>query len=138
VEELGIAVVVLMLALIVWLTVLSIRNPIVAVADELASPRDPEDVQASAFAVLGAVAGTTLEQSAPGHLCVVLRRQPGWTLVLAVLLFPLGLLFLFIHDNLRLDVTVSAAPSGSAVRVSGRTRKRLAERVGAELEAATA
>jgi hypothetical protein len=55
--------------------------------------------------------------------------HPAWTIVLAVLLFPIGLVFLLIKSEDELIFNVGALDQGSRVTVSGKVGRKTRERV---------
>lgn len=87
-----------------------------------ASVVDPA-VQAS----LSAIGGVELVTTGPGRHILVLRRTPVWVVAPVVLLFPVGLVFLFVKDDLMLDITVHDGPHGAVLRVDGRSEEHVVE-----------
>ncbi|MFL6159710.1 MAG: hypothetical protein ACJ72D_26790 [Marmoricola sp.] len=59
---------------------------------------------------------------APDRAALVLRRAPVWTVLPALLLFPVGLLFLLYREDVALEVTPD--PGGAFAWLSGRTEAR--------------
>jgi hypothetical protein len=54
-----------------------------------------------------------------GAIVLSRRKHPVWTIVLAILLFPIGLLFLLIQEDETTSVQYSAGPGGVGYSVSG-------------------
>lgn len=85
---------------------------------------------------LGSTAQGTVAATAVGRISVVQRRTPGWTIVLAVLTLPLGLLFLLFKVEHRLAVMVTPDEhGGSRIDLIGSTRKRTLDALTAALVA---
>jgi hypothetical protein len=65
----------------------------------------------------------------PGRHVVVLRRTPAWVVVPVCLLFPVGLVFLLVREDVRLDVALFDGPHGGVARLSGHTERQVLERL---------
>lgn len=113
----------------------SVFNPILPVDDEIAVDRGPELVGPDVAALLGTARRIEFLMPGPGTYQLAYRTYPGWSIVLGIVLFPIGLLFVyFARERLVLTVTVVPRDSGSSVRVFGRAHKKLAESIGQALE----
>ena len=78
---------------------------------ELAVPAE----RAQAYAVGEAIpamarSGYSLELRGERHVSYVQRRRPGWTIAVAIILFPVGLVALLVRDTVR--VTIEIEPAG--------------------------
>src|SRR5439155_15524117 len=84
----------------------------------------PEDVR---FRLLGVAAtdGYALAGEVPNGFAVRRRRIPVWAIVLAVVFFPLGLLFLLVKADEVVAVAMDPTPDGTQVTVTGRASSRL-------------
>ena len=77
--------------------------------------------------LLGGLPSARLRAGGGATWTVVVGRAQWWTIVPAIVLFPLGLLFLLFREEADLVVTVRPAPAGgSVVRVLGTTRMSVA------------
>ena len=54
----------------------------------------------------------------------VRRYAPGWTMAVAILLFPIGLLALFAKNESTLFVNFETYGSGTLVKIAGNTSRR--------------
>jgi hypothetical protein len=64
--------------------------------------------------------GYELEERSDRRLAFVHRRRPGWTIAVAILLFPFGLLALAVRDTERIVIEFDAREGGgTAVLVHG-------------------
>jgi hypothetical protein len=98
-------------------------------AEVLDYDRPPADVDADLRAALAGIQGARVAALEPGHVRVILRRSPPWTLVVAVLAFPLGLLAALYREDVPLDVWVYTTPTGTQVQLSGKTEAHVLARV---------
>jgi hypothetical protein len=101
----------------------------VLAAEVLHADRPPAEVDAELRAALASVQGARVAPLEPGHVRVILRRSPVWTVLVAMLAFPVGLLALLYREDVPLDVWVHAAPGGTQVQLSGRTEAHVLTRV---------
>ena len=60
---------------------------------------------------------------------VILRRGPVWTVLVAMLLFPVGLVALLYREDVPLDVWIYSTPEGTQVQLNGRTEAHVLARV---------
>ena len=70
-----------------------------------------------------------------GAWTIEVSRAPWWTVIPAVALFPLGLLFLLFKERSTLDLLVRAGSDGSEIHLIGTTRQDLLEATRTALEA---
>ena len=86
--------------------------------------------------LLGDLPATDLHAGGPATWTVSVARAQSWSYLPAVLLFPMGLLFLLFRDTAALVVVVRPAADGAEVHLLGTTRLsvlRTLERALAEL-----
>ena len=76
------------------------------------------------FRELSEVRGLTLVEAHAGSYTLQRESRPGWAYVVAIFLFPLGLVFLLIKQEQRIQVSLSSHESGCRLRVVGRARRR--------------
>lgn len=86
-------------------------------------------VEPALVEALSAVEGVEHLAVAPGRDAVVIRRIPVWVIIPVFLMFPVGLVFLFVRESVRLDVALFDGPALAVVRLSGPTESRILERV---------
>jgi hypothetical protein len=101
----------------------------VLAAEVLVYDRPPAEVDGRLRSALAGLAGARVAPLEPGHVRVILRRSPPWTLVVAILAFPLGLIAALYREDVPLDVWVYATPGGTQVQLSGRTEAHVLQRV---------
>src|SRR5256885_5175296 len=53
------------------------------------------------------------------------RRIPVWAIVLAIILFPIGLLFLLVKDTEMVQITLNRVEGGTQVTIAGRASQPL-------------
>jgi hypothetical protein len=114
------------------------RNGAVHVNDSLRTPLPLEAAEQRVFESLGSVPGATMTQVAPRQYAVVCKKSYPWAILFAVLLFPIGLLFLLLRQELVLNVRLAGDGGGATVQVAGRTQLRIADVVGTSLQASLA
>lgn len=85
------------------------------------------------FRELSEVRGLTLVEAHAGSYTLENASRPMWVYVAAVLLFPVGLIFLLFKSEHRLQVSLSAHESGCRLRVVGRARRRDIDHVAASI-----
>jgi hypothetical protein len=78
--------------------------------------------------------GYQLRERAPDRLVFVRSRRPVWTIAVAVLLFPFGLLALLYTEEARITIDLQASSDGTLVAASG-VAPLAVRRAFAELEA---
>ena len=83
------------------------------------------DLERAILTKLTAMAGCRVITTGDGRISLTQRRTPGWTVVLAILTFPLGLLFLLfkVEHNLNVMITPDER-GGSRIDLIGVTRQR--------------
>ena len=116
-------VVVLLLAAIVLLALLG--GGTYDIADETIVPGiSVETADQVLFRELSDLRSLTLIESHAGSYTLARRSIYGAAVVAAVLLFPVGLVFLFFKQEHRVQVSVASHSGGCRVRVVGRARRR--------------
>lgn len=86
------------------------------------------------FRELSEVPGLPLVEAHAGSYTLARKSRPVWVFVVAVLLFPVGLIFLLVSDEHRVQVSLSAHPSGCRLRIVGHARRRDLDRIAQSLE----
>jgi hypothetical protein len=119
-----VAVAVFVLLMVGW------TNAPRSVADQtVVSGVSAEVADAALFHELAAVESLPVVESRDGTFLLHRRSRPAWTVVGAVLLFPVGLVFLLVTDDRRVQVSVTPHPDGCRLRVVGRARRGDIEQV---------
>lgn len=99
-------------------------------AEAIQVARPPEQIDAEVQAALAGIAGARLSTLEVGHLVVSIRRSPPWTILPALLAFPVGLVALLYREDVPLDVRLFRSESGgSTIALSGRTEAQVLTRV---------
>jgi hypothetical protein len=101
----------------------------VLAAEVMYSGRPPEKVDSELRAALASVQGARVAPLEPGHVRVILRRGPVWTVLVAMLAFPIGLVALLYREDVPLDVWIYSTDEGTQVLLSGRTEAHVLARV---------
>ncbi len=101
----------------------------VLAAEVLYAARPPAEIDAELRAALSSVQGARVAPLEPGHVRVILRRSPVWTVLVAMLAFPVGLAALLYREDVPLDVWVYSTPDGTQVQLTGRTEAHVLARV---------
>lgn len=117
------------MVIIVVLALLLLVMPSEArVDDEIVVPMPRETVQRRLFGPLGSLRASRLETASTGQWSVHSSYLPSWALVVAVLLFPVGLVvLLFARRRLVLHVRfLEEQGGGTRVQVAGRARRGVA------------
>jgi hypothetical protein len=125
----AIGVMVLLIALLLVLVRRMRTTKHVMVSEDLVIGGSAPEVEPAVVAALSSVEGAQHLAVAPGRHAVVIRRVPVWATVPIFLMFPVGLVFLFVRESVRLDVALFDGPAGAVVRLSGPTEHRTLERV---------
>ena len=84
----------------------------------------PEDVRFRLLPV-AATDGYTWAGEVPNGFAARRRRIPVWAIVLAVVFFPLGLLFLLVKADEVVTVAMDSVSGGTRVTITGRASSRL-------------
>ena len=63
--------------------------------------------------------GYDLETNEPSLLVLSRKHRPGWTIALAVFLFPVGLLALMYEDRTQLVISIDDTEEDTIVSISG-------------------
>lgn len=127
------AIATLVLVLLVGLMVVLVRRMKtthrVSAAEDVVIGGRAQDRETALVQALSSVAGTNYVNIAPGLHGVEIRRIPVWAIIPVFLLFPVGLVFLFVRESIRLDVALFDGPDGAVVRLFGPTEQLILERV---------
>ncbi len=126
--ELLVAVAVLLLGILVWRV--SGRAVWTRVDDHTTVTVTAAALEAPLTRLLSALPASQLRMGGPGTWTLVVHRASWWTVVPAVLLFPVGLLFFLFREEADLVVTVRSTRDGSEIRTVGTTRRSVAETLG--------
>jgi hypothetical protein len=86
------------------------------------------------FRELSEVRGLTLVETHAGSYTLARTSRSAWAYVAAVLLFPVGLVFLLMSHEHRVQVSLSAHPSGCRLRVVGQAQRRDIDHVAASIQ----
>lgn len=86
------------------------------------------------FRELSEVRGLPLVEAHAGTFTLARTSRSVWAYVAAIVLFPVGLVFLLFSHEDRLQVSVSAHPSGCRLRIVGQARRRDIDRVAASIQ----
>jgi hypothetical protein len=100
----------------------------VLAAELLHADRPPAEVDADLRAALAGLEGARVAALEAGHVRVIIRRSPVWTVLVAMVAFPVGLVALLYRADVPLDVWVYTTPGGTEVRFSGRTEAHVLAR----------
>lgn len=124
--DLGIAeLLVIALVFAVALVCFSRLHRWVAVVQRWHVPEEPVELEPALAATMAALSGGLAVTPRDGRIRLTQRRTPAWTVVLAVLTFPVGLLFLLVKVNETLVVLITPEQGGgSRVDIVGVTRSR--------------
>jgi hypothetical protein len=88
------------------------------------SPLAPVTLERRLLTTLTQVSTGRAASAGPGRLVLIERWTPAWAIVMAIVTFPLGLLFLLVKTERTLTVMVEPEPGGSRVDLVGATRSR--------------
>jgi hypothetical protein len=100
------------------------------VADETIVPGISwESADQVLFRELSEVRGLPLVEAHAGSYTLARTSRSAWAIAAAVLLFPVGLVFLLLSREDRVQVSLSAHSSGCRLRVVGHARRRDIDRV---------
>lgn len=117
-------VVVVLLAAIVLLALLP-GGGTYDIADETIVPGiSAETADQVLFRELSDLRSLTLVESHAGSFTLARSSSYGAAIVAAVLLFPVGLVFLLLKQEHRVQVSVASHPDGCRLRVVGQARRR--------------
>jgi hypothetical protein len=89
---------------------------------------DPAAVDAALRQALAGLAGARVAPMGPGAVEVVLRRSPAWTVLVAMIAFPVGLVALLYREDVPLAVRVYAVGAGTEVHLTGQTEAHVLAR----------
>ncbi len=88
------------------------------------SPLAPMTLERRLLSTLIEVSSGRAASAGPGRLVLIERWTPAWAIVMAIVTFPLGLLFLLFKTERTLNVMIESEPGGSRVDLVGATRSR--------------
>lgn len=88
------------------------------------SPLAPTTLERRLLSTLIEISSGRASSAGPGRLVLIERWTPAWAIVMAILTFPLGLLFLLFKTERTLTVMIESEPGGSRVDLVGATRSR--------------
>lgn len=113
----------------------ALRGAVVSVDDQLTTTATLDEVDQRLMTAAASLPGTDISSISPGQLSLSTTFTPSWVILLAVLLFPIGLVLLLIPRS-KLELHARAFQQGPQVRVqvAGRTRKRTALEFGQRLQ----
>ena len=115
----------LVLAMLVAIVLLALLPGTYNIADETIVPGiSVETADQVLFRELSDLPSLPLVESHAGSYILARRTIYGAAILAAVLLFPVGLVFLLFKQEHRLQVSVASHPDGCRVRVVGRARRR--------------
>lgn len=110
-------------------------NPITRVSDELVVGLPADQVERELASLLGSARRIDLRLVATRTHELSYVHYPGWTVAVALLTFPLGLVVLFLgRERLALTITVNSDGDRTDVRVFGEVHRKLALEVGRALQ----
>jgi hypothetical protein len=95
----------------------------------------PEDALLRIAAAVAGIREATARRDGPSRLLIREEWRPVWTYVVAVVLFPIGLLALMIKREATLAADASPTAEGTAVRLHGRGHEVVCDAVLAVLAA---
>jgi hypothetical protein len=126
---------IVVVALLVAIVLLALLPGTYDVADETIVPGiSVETADQVLFRELSDLPSLTLVESHAGSYILARRSIYGAAVVAAVLLFPVGLIFLFFKQVHRVQVSVASHQDGCRVRVTGRARRRDVNAVASALQ----
>jgi hypothetical protein len=86
------------------------------------------------FRELSNVPGLPLVEAHAGSYTLAGTSRSAWAYVAAVVLFPVGLVFLLFSHEDRVQVSLSAHPSGCRLRMVGHARRRHLDRIAMSIQ----
>jgi hypothetical protein len=101
----------------------------VLAAEVLYADRPPEQIDAELRAALAGLDGARVTPLEPGHVRVIIRRSPAWTVLIAMLAFPVGLAALLFREDVPPEVWIYRTEHGTQLQLTGRTEAHVLERV---------
>jgi hypothetical protein len=87
-------------------------------------PAPPEAVHHQVLSVSGADSYAPMAVT-PQWIALYRKRFPVWAIVLAVVFFPLGLLFLLAREEHNVGINFEPIPGGTRVTISGQASRPL-------------
>jgi hypothetical protein len=106
------------------------RTRRVTVFEDIPVPGAPaSSVDRMVAAGLGGIAGIDLRIAGQGRYAVVLRRCPVWVALPIFLLFPIGLVFLAVREDVLLEIVVFETADGAVVRMTGTSESDVVDKI---------
>src|SRR5436305_745828 len=99
-----------------------VATPVIQQVVVVPAPQDA--VMSQLMSVSGADSYSPVGQSYD-TLTLSRRRIPVWAIVLAIILFPIGLLFLLVKDTEMVQITLNRVEGGTQVTIAGRASQPL-------------
>jgi hypothetical protein len=84
----------------------------------------PVTLEGRLLTTLTRVSSGRAASAGPGRLVLTERWTPAWAIVMAIVTFPVGLLFLLVKTERTLTAMIEAEPGGSRIDLVGATRSR--------------
>lgn len=81
------------------------------------------------FRELSEVRGLPLVEAHAGSYTLAQKSRSGWTIVGAIVLFPIGLLFLLFTREHRVQISLADHPAGCRLRIVGTAKRRDINRI---------
>jgi hypothetical protein len=95
------------------------------VSEQFSVSNSPEEILRGVGNAVAPLRRVTVRQAAPGQLAVVERSRPAWTIAIAILLFPIGLLALLATTESEIVISAYREGDETFVDVAGRGHKWL-------------
>jgi hypothetical protein len=101
----------------------------ITVAEQIPLDGSPEVMATEIHQALSSISGVTVGDAGRGRYLVTIRRCPPWAIVPVLLLFPLGLVFLFIKEDITLEVNIYDRSPGTLLQVVGPTEQNILDQL---------
>jgi hypothetical protein len=89
----------------------------------------PDEVLRGVGQAVSHLSRVRVTSSAPGQVMVMERWRPVWTIVVAILLFPIGILALLVQREATLVVNVVPGSEGTQVDIAGEGHENVCDPV---------
>lgn len=86
------------------------------------------------FRELSGIRGLPLVEAHAGSYTLAQNYRPAWAYAAAVVLFPVGLIFLLFSHEDRVQVSLATHPSGCRLRIVGHARRRDLDRIATSIQ----